>query len=435
MPRWSDLWSRSVSAMMGSVGGGEAQASGLRVWPARLATAALVVLAALVAAIACRSSPPEPSPPPPAPSGDAARGLALIQRYECGRCHDGAYMEPQPRNKHCFRCHQDILAGRFDAPPEAVREWRQRVRHLAFVPSLALSQTHYRRAWIERFLLNPTDLRPHLVPTMPRLALSPSEARDIATAIAPGDEPAVSFRGADAARGRELLDTKGCGACHLFTGVPQLSTTPPSSGGVPSAAVALAPDLRAAREKLRADGLLEWLLDPAAVKPGTQMPDVGLSRSEARDIALYILTAPLDAVKTAPPPARLPILERHVTYDEVSQRVFRKTCWHCHSEPDYAIGEGGPGNTGGFGFKGRGLSLADYDGVASGMLDEHGDRQSVFAPMPDGTPRLLAALLARQVEEAGGSVPGVRGMPLGLPALSPEEIQLVETWIKEGRPE
>jgi hypothetical protein len=29
----------------------------------------------------------------------------------------------------------------------------------------------------------------------------------------------------------------------------------------------------------------------------------------------------------------------------------------------------------------------------------------------------------------------VRGMPLGLPAVGPEEIQLVESWIAQGRPQ
>jgi hypothetical protein len=34
-----------------------------------------------------------------------------------------------------------------------------------------------------------------------------------------------------------------------------------------------------------------------------------------------------------------------------------------------------------------------------------------------------------------GAEPGrVRGMPLGLPPLSSEDIQLVETWIAQGHP-
>jgi mono/diheme cytochrome c family protein len=390
---------------------------------------------------------------PPSPKGDASRGLGLIAKFECARCHDGALMGEVPREKHCVRCHQDILAGRFQAPENVLAEWRGRVRHLSLAPSLVASAKHYRRDWIERFLLEPYDVRPHLTPMMPRLAITPEEARDIATALAISDDAsAVSFRGADAARGKELLAAKGCRSCHLFTGAPPLADRPPvfASAGdraevaapqtAPPAlapAVALAPDLRTTRDRLRPDGLVAWLMDPAGVKPGTLMPSASLTPEEARDIALYLLTAPLTPLKAEPIPDRLPVLDRPVTYEEVSRRVLRKTCWHCHSEPDYAIGEGGPGNTGGFGFKGRGLSLADYDGVASGLLDERGERQSVFAKGPDGTPLLVRALLARQEELAGRatSASRVRGMPLGLPALPPEEIQLVETWIAQGRPE
>jgi hypothetical protein len=60
---------------------------------------------------------------------------------------------------------------------------------------------------------------------------------------------------------------------------------------------------------------------------------------------------------------------------------------------------------------------------------------SVFRPTKDGTPRLVAALIARQKEEAGLVDPEVRGMPLGLPALSAKEVQLVESWVAQGRPQ
>jgi hypothetical protein len=49
--------------------------------------------------------------------------------------------------------------------------------------------------------------------------------------------------------------------------------------------------------------------------------------------------------------------------------------------------------------------------------------------------RLVAVLLARHKELAGQVTPGLRGMPLGLPALSAEQIQLVESWIAQGRPQ
>lgn len=120
-------------------------------------------------------------------------------------------------------------------------------------------------------------------------------------------------------------------------------------------------------------------------------------------------------------------------WDEVERAVFRATCWHCHARADLALGDGGPGNSGGFGFAPRGLDLSSFEGALAGGLDNHGERRSVLAARPDGPPLLVERLLARQREERGGPRPDVRGMPLGLPALSPRAVQLVETWIAQGR--
>jgi hypothetical protein len=128
-------------------------------------------------------------------------------------------------------------------------------------------------------------------------------------------------------------------------------------------------------------------------------------------------------------------MRRPVAWQEVADRVFRKVCWHCHSAPFYAAGDGGPGNTGGFGFRPRGLDLSTHAGISSGLIGDDGRRRGVFAPTADGTPRIIAVLMARRLEERGGEVPGIRGMPLGLPAMSLEDIQLVETWIDQGRAE
>ena len=67
-------------------------------------------------------------------------------------------------------------------------------------------------------------------------------------------------------------------------------------------------------------------------------------------------------------------------------------------------------------------------------MDAQGARRSLFEPLADGTPRLVAALLARHDEANQAPNRAVRGMPLGLPALNAEEIQLVETWVAEGKP-
>jgi mono/diheme cytochrome c family protein len=170
------------------------------------------------------------------------------------------------------------------------------------------------------------------------------------------------------------------------------------------------------------------------MKPDTLMPKPGLSPEQARDVAAYLTTAalaPLPAPTVAEP---LPNLERRVRYEEVAQAVLDVTCRHCHGNPDDALGDGGPGNTGGLGFRKRGINFTSYEQTQGGYLDDAGERHSLFEAMPDGTPRIVAALWARHREVAGKPDPTIRGMPLGLPPLPVEQIQLVATWVAQGRP-
>jgi hypothetical protein len=72
------------------------------------------------------------------------------------------------------------------------------------------------------------------------------------------------------------------------------------------------------------------------------------------------------------------------------------------------VGDGGPGNSGGFGCKPRGLNLASYEGVTSGLLSKSdGRRASVFRAGMDGVPLLLKALLNRHTEAAGAETGSV----------------------------
>jgi cytochrome c1 len=409
---------------------------------------ALVLACMLVLLLGCRrderATPPAPAssaagttPVAVAPRGDPEHGKALFAQFECNRCHTGPDLDDTPLDKHCVRCHQQIHAGTYRASATTLAKWQKTIVHFRDVPSLTSVGERLQGEWISRFLLNPVDLRPHLETTMPRLALSPDEARDIAaylTKNAPA-APTVSLEGASAAKGWEVFDAKGCRQCHQFTGAPAARVEPLVKTDPHTPAAALAPDLRWARERVGAAELVRWISDPQAVKPGTLMPKLDLTADEVKNLAAFILQSELAPPPQEPVPQRLPVLVRRVSYDEVSRRVFRNTCWHCHAEPDYAIGDGGPGNTGGFGFKPRGLNLAEYDGVNAGYIDDKGERRSIFSAMSDGTPRLVAALVARQREEAGQSDPALRGMPLGLPAVSAEDVQLVESWIAQGRPQ
>ena len=234
-----------------------------------------------------------------------------------------------------------------------------------------------------------------------------------------------------------MLETKACGTCHLFSGVPELPvkptlTTPWQKG---NDAIELAPDLRYTRDRTTFAKLTRWLLDPPQVRPGTLMPKLGLSEKEAKDAAAYLLGAKLEPPLRKPIPQRLPVLERKVTFEDVDREVLQKTCRHCHTNPDIARGDGGPGMTGGFGFMPRKLDFSTYESTNGGLLDLKGERMSVFSKTKDGTPLLVAALLARQKEEAGQIDPEARGMPLGLPALTALQVQIVESWVAQGRPQ
>lgn len=384
-----------------------------------------VALLASLAIAACDSEPvPALEPPPPAPRVDASD---LLAKYECARCHEVPGVTVA-EDKSCVRCHEQIHAGTFRADgkevdPAVLARWKTRITSLRWVPSLAHAD-RLRREWVRDFLLSPHDVRPALVAQMPRLPLTVDEAERIAAHLVP-DEGEPTLVMGDRARGASLFVGKGCGTCHQFTGA-NVDLAERVDIGAP---VALAPDLRFTRERMTRAEIASWIRAPRGL-----MPALGVSESDARSLASFIMSEPLADAPRSPPPERLPVLERRVSWSEVEHAVFRNTCWHCHAESDYARGDGGPGNTGGFGFAGRGLDLSSYSSIAAGSLDDHGEPRSVFAALPDGTPRIVAHLLARHVEVAGGSVPGIRGMPLGLPPVPVETIQLVDSWIAQGRP-
>ena len=88
----------------------------------------------------------------------------------------------------------------------------------------------------------------------------------------------------DAAAGKEIFTRNACVGCHTIRGV---------SAGI------LAPDLThfGSRTTLAAgmfpntlDNVTAWLRDPPAIKPGSKMPNLGLSEADARALAVYLLS-------------------------------------------------------------------------------------------------------------------------------------------------
>ncbi len=364
------------------------------------------------------------------PSPAQATAAATLERFECNRCHAIAGIAPTTVNMDCRECHRQIILGTYPEPQQYLEMWDKGLENMRDVPSLVGVEKRLTREWFVRFVQRPEDLRPRLGATMPRMAITPTDAESLADALrlVPARDDATLT--GDPERGRAVLDARGCGSCHTMSGLD----TPivPSPIGVEmdpdllARATLLAPDLRHARDRFRREQLVAWLMNPSAMKPDALMPRVGLTEAEARDAAAFIVSTPLTASAATATPDRLPVLERTVGWKEVQTKLFDEICLHCHSDPKYNEGDGGPGNTGGFGYAGKKLDVSSYERAVR-------DR-SFYAAGADGTPKMVAHLMARHDEVA--SRPGARlGMPLGFPPIDLVRIQLLESWIAQGLPE
>jgi cytochrome c len=98
----------------------------------------------------------------------------------------------------------------------------------------------------------------------------------------PTVRPATPMANADPAA--RLLLAKGCGGCHTIPGVPGATGVT----GPHLANIVLRPTLAGDSIPNSHDALVQWLLDPASLKPGTSMPKVGLTPSEATELADFL---------------------------------------------------------------------------------------------------------------------------------------------------
>ena len=88
----------------------------------------------------------------------------------------------------------------------------------------------------------------------------------------------------DANAGKQLIMAKGCGNCHTVPGVPEAKGTMATLSGFASkpTIAGTAPNNQ--------ENLEKWLKNPSAVKPSSQMPSLGLSDKDIKDLAAFLNT-------------------------------------------------------------------------------------------------------------------------------------------------
>jgi cytochrome c2 len=86
-----------------------------------------------------------------------------------------------------------------------------------------------------------------------------------------------------AANGRTYMEAAGCGSCHMIPGVVN------ARGMVgPSLEHFAQRSFIAGEVPNTTENLVRWIVSPPSIEPNTAMPVLGVTRTQARDIAAYL---------------------------------------------------------------------------------------------------------------------------------------------------
>ncbi len=89
----------------------------------------------------------------------------------------------------------------------------------------------------------------------------------------------------NAQHGRQLISAYGCGACHMVPGLRGAR----GLVGPPLYYIANR-SIIAGQLPNTPDNLTRWIEHPRSIEPKTAMPELGVSKAEAYDIAAYLYT-------------------------------------------------------------------------------------------------------------------------------------------------
>jgi mono/diheme cytochrome c family protein len=199
-------------------------------------------------------------------------------------------------------------------------------------PSLRRIDAKLDHGWMVDWVKNPHVFRPRT--RMPNFDFSEEQATEItayllyqargpsAGWVADHPEPAISAGGDAAARGKELVDSLGCRACHAFA--------PGEVAGQLGANKDIAPNLSRIAEKTDARWIYHWIKNPRGYSDIARMPNLRLSDDEAAAVTAYLLTLG----KRRPTPESLEQALAKPENVAAGEKLVRKYgCPGCHDIP------------------------------------------------------------------------------------------------------
>jgi len=129
----------------------------------------------------------------------------------------------------------------------------------------------------------PGAMKPHGASARPRL--TGLLIASLAIGLAGCQEDNATVVAGNAQHGIALIEQNGCGTCHMIPGIDGADglVGPPLT--MMGRRIYIAGVRRNTPENMTA-----WLQNPQAVVPGNVMPNMGLSRQDAVDVAAYLST-------------------------------------------------------------------------------------------------------------------------------------------------
>ncbi|MGW9063557.1 c-type cytochrome [Achromobacter animicus] len=213
--------------------------------------------------------------PPELDTAERIQNGSRLYRAHCAQCHGGPGVAPQP-----------YALGLNPAPAALVATARTRTAaEIFWVTRQGIKMTGM-PAW--QYRLSDDEIWDVVAFLRVLPGLSADDYRrgdDGQPPEKPQANAQVAARVGDARAGRDALQQYLCVTCHAIPGVPgawnyvgpsldQMGERPYIAGVLPNTPA----------------NMERWLRNPPAVKPGTAMPDLGVSEQDARDIAAFLRT-------------------------------------------------------------------------------------------------------------------------------------------------